>query len=221
MTSCVSYEEIKPFDGLVLPRRTGYTTGVTNDWLYFNLETGQSFNAEGVGQDIREGEQYDRLDWDLAFCGYTLRTNSGSSGIGQGGAVDLGEVDYESIERLSQLPKDAAWVVDNRDVWVTISRNDWNKYLIEHQLDFNANPWFDPNSGPQKVKTSANPLLSQAIRFLGPPPKYIPSGHVYVVRSADGAHYYKLKLLSWYHSGVEIGDEGGRISYYCKELLKD
>lgn len=51
--------------------------------IYFNLRTGERFNTLSPNQDITEGEQKERTDWDLAFCGYRLRTNSGTSGIGQ------------------------------------------------------------------------------------------------------------------------------------------
>ena len=83
MFSCVDYDDIQPFTGKTLPRKSGYSTGVTNDWIYFNLRTGESFNTYTVNKDIKEGEQINRTDWDLAFCGYTMRTNSGTSGIGQ------------------------------------------------------------------------------------------------------------------------------------------
>ena len=63
--------------------------------IYFNLRTGESFNTYTVNKDIKEGEQINRTDWDLAFCGYTMRTNSGTSGIGQGGAADLGYGGYD------------------------------------------------------------------------------------------------------------------------------
>ena len=82
MFSCVDYDDIQPFTGKTLPRKSGYSTGVTNDWIYFNLRTGESFNTYTVNKDIKEGEQINRTDWDLAFCGYTMRTNSGTSGIG-------------------------------------------------------------------------------------------------------------------------------------------
>ena len=104
MTACVDYDDIQPFNGKTLPRKSGYSTGVTNDWIYFNLRTGEMFNAYGVNKDIKEGEQYDRTDWDLAFCGYVLRTNSGTSGIGRGGAADLGYGEYNKWTSVSQLP---------------------------------------------------------------------------------------------------------------------
>ena len=147
MTACVDYDDIQPFNGKTLPRKSGYSTGVTNDWIYFNLRTGEMFNAYGVNKDIKEGEQYGRTDWDLAFCGYVLRTNSGTSGIGRGGAADLGYGEYNKWTSVSQLPSDLEWVVDNGEVSVTMSQNDWNHYLVENGLDFDSNPWFDPNNG--------------------------------------------------------------------------
>lgn len=31
LSACVDYSDIQPFDGKTLPRKSGYTTGVTND----------------------------------------------------------------------------------------------------------------------------------------------------------------------------------------------
>lgn len=221
VSSCVEYDAL-PFDGKTLPRKSGYTTGVTNDWIYFNLRTGKTYNAYGVNSEIKEGQQRDsaavNMDWDLAFCGYIMRTNSGTSGIGNGGAADLGYGGYDNWTSVSQLPTDLEWIVDTDDVRVTMSQNDWNHYLVENGMDFDSNPWFDPNNGPATTETSANPLLSEAMSFSGPPPTYTPSFHTYVVRTADGQRYFKLQIISWYDANVEIGDEGGRMSYYCDEL---
>ena len=54
MFSCVDYDDIQPFTGKTLPRKSGYSTGVTNDWIYFNLRTGESFNTYTVNKDIKE-----------------------------------------------------------------------------------------------------------------------------------------------------------------------
>lgn len=227
MAGCVKYEA-EPFTGHTLPRKTGYTTGITNDWLYFNLETGTRYNVIAPNQDIREGRQKDSaavaMNWDIAFCGYRLRTNSGTSGIGNGGAADLGYGHYNDwtskaqVEQYMKEHKISFTVDDSSTVYVTMSQNDWNKYLIKNHLDFNENPWFDPNRGPATQLVSANPVLAGAMSFSGPPPVYSPSFHTYVVRSADGNHLYKLQLISWYNADVEIGDEGGKISYYLDEL---
>lgn len=214
-SSCVDYDAL-PFEGNVLPRRSGYVNEVTNDWIYYNLQTGEVFNGEQVNQHIKEGEQKDRLDWDLAFCGFTLRTNGGTSGKGMGAAADLGKTDYENWTEVAQLPTDLKWVEDTNDVLVTMAKRDWTHYAIENGIE--NIPWFDPNSGPKRIATSANKLLANAIRFSGPPPVYSPSLHIYVIRSADGKHFYKLQVISWYNTAIEIGDTGGRISFYCEEL---
>lgn len=259
MTGCVEYEA-EDFTGKTLPRKTGYSTGVTNDWLYFNLQTGARFNVLNPNQSIitqKDGISYDPADtliywsegmqknatawaiedkyadkstatrtteWDIAFNGYRMRTNSGTSGIGMGGAVDLGYGEYDKWTSKEQVDaymaqKGLSFAVDDSaSVSVTMSQNDWNKYLIRNNLDFNENPWFDPNKGPATQIVSANPVLAEAMSFSGPPPVYAPSFHTYCIRSYDGERYYKIQIVSWYDANVQIGDEGGRMSYYLDEL---
>lgn len=219
--ACVEYDA-EPFTGHTLPRVTGYSTGVTNDWLYFNLRTGKTYNAAAPNRDLREGQQRDSaevaMDWDVAFCGYRLRTNSGTSGMGVGGAADLGRGGYDKWTSAAEVAA-LDYVEDNDStVSITMSQNDWNKYLLANGLDFDTHPWFDPNDGPATTLTSANPILAEALTFAGPPPVYTPSGHTYCIRTADGERYFKLMIVSWYDAGVEIGGEGGRLSYYLDEL---
>ncbi len=263
MASCVEYDA-EPFTGHTLPRKTGYSTGVTNDWLYFDLQTGNRFNVlnpnqsvitsidgvpvkeyyhaqgdtvvywyEGAQKDARlkakidryadDSQSYPTTQWDIAFNGYRIRTNGGTSGIGQGAAADLGYGEYDKWTSKAQVDaymaeKNIPWTVDDSTVSVTMSQNDWNKYCIANHLDMNKNPWFDPNKGPATQLVNANPVLANAMSFSGPPPVYTPSFHTYVIRSWDGERYYKLNLISWYDANVEIGDEGGCMSYYLDEL---
>ena len=107
-SSCIldtDYEAL-PFDGKVMPRITGYNgvSQATNDWMYFNLRTGEIFNLNFAGENIKEGEQKGRLDWDIAFCGYHLRTNGGTSGKGKGAVADLGYGNYEKWRLTSKSP---------------------------------------------------------------------------------------------------------------------
>lgn len=220
LSSCIhkiEYDAL-PFDGKILPRPTGYTSGVTDDWLYFNLRTGQVFNQKAPNQEIKEGEQLTRTDWDFAFCGYHIRTNSGTSGPGRGGAFDLGAGEYDRWQTVAQLPADARWVTDTREIYVTYSQRDWAHYLSVNHLNFDDNPWFDPNKGPQRRLTSANKLLESTMSLSGPPMVYTPSYHTYVIRTADGKRYFKLQVVSWYNTYTEIDDTGGQLSYYIDEL---
>ena len=213
--ACVKYEAL-PWTGKVLPRRSGYVNEVTNDWIYYNLRTGEIFNAYQVNSDIREEEQKTRTDWDLAFCGNKLRTNSGTSGNGRGGVADMGFQGYDRWTHKSQIPHDVEWVTDTNNISITMSQREWVSYTVANNIT--GIPWFDPNKGPQQTKTSASPLLNKALVFSGPPPSYLPSFHTYVIRTADGAHYFKLQIVSWYDESIEIGETGGRISFYCDEL---
>ena len=148
LSSCLSYDADE-FTGRIMPRVASYTSGVTNDWIYFNLRTGEVFNRTAPNQEIKEGEQKNRLDWDIAFCGYHVRTNSGTSGNGKGGAIDLGYGDYDRWQHIDQLPKGQGWVVDDdKTVKITYSQSDWFRYVNTHGLDPKENPWFDPNNGP-------------------------------------------------------------------------
>lgn len=228
LASCVDYEA-EPFTGQCLPRVTGYKTGVTDDWLYYNLATGETYNAAAPNRDIREGEQKTNeevsMKWDLAFCGCKLRTNSGTSGIGMGGAADLGYGDYEKWTDKSQVEGLTFTPDDSSSVSIVYSTTEWTHHLtllaqqgVIDYNDFDKYPWFDPNSGPQERLTSANPLLAEALVYSGPPPTYTPSFHTYCIRSADGERFYKLMIVSWYDADVEIGDEGGMVSFYLDEI---
>lgn len=222
---CVHYDADE-FEGKVMPRATGAYTGVTDDWLYFNLRTGEAFNLSAPNQDITEGDQLKRLDWDIAFCGAHIRTNGGTSGPGKGAAADLGFGDYDHWQGRAQIPGEVKWVEDDTtSVYVTYSQREWYNYVNTHYLkpdgtpDNDGHPWFDPNRGPARRLTSGNPLLEQCIKIEGPPMTYTPSYHVYVIRCADGVRCFKLQVVSWFNQQSSIDDEGGgQMSYYIDEL---
>lgn len=204
VSGCVRYDG-EAFEGEVLPRATGYTTGVTNDWLYLDLRTGAMLNAERPNVDVVEGEQLDRLDWDVAFCGCALRTNGGTSGPGLGAA---------------RLSPDEPWVADTPDCVVTMAQREWNRWVFDAGLDVADNPWFDPNRGPATTTTSANSLLANALVFSGPPAVYTPSNRWYEVRTADGLGLFRIKIVSWNSPQQSIGEGGGRLSYLVEEVTR-
>ena len=88
-------------------------------------------------EDAPNTMAYPATEWDLAFDGYQLRTNSGTSGIGKGGAADLGYGEYDKWTSKAQVDAYLAEhnmtfaVDDSASVYVTMSQNDWNKYCKE------------------------------------------------------------------------------------------
>lgn len=159
-------EELKEVE-FTTSRKTDYG----DDWIYFSFK-------EGKEVAVTEGQHKTNLTWDIAFNRYNIRTNSGLSGNGQGGARDMGKVTLSSV---TEAPA-TGFTVD-----------------VEFEIS-------DVGGGlppPTKMST-ANVLLSSAIGFTGPPPAYTPNEHVYVVKTADGK-YAKVIFSSFYNEKGESG----------------
>jgi hypothetical protein len=58
------------------------------EWVYFSFSKGDTLTVDDPGNS---------LEWDLGLKRYRLKTNSGTSGPGQGGAVNIGKVDFDSV----------------------------------------------------------------------------------------------------------------------------
>lgn len=94
LVSCASEEDAPAAEEesyLVLPE--------VNDqvWTYFSLSTGAVVGTSVFGSAKGDEEWKNRTDWDMAICGEYIRTNSGTSGNGQGGLIKVDGVSYESI----------------------------------------------------------------------------------------------------------------------------
>lgn len=82
--------------------------GLTDDaWTYISLETGAT-----VGRSAKDDPEADalwaaRTDWDVAVCGDMIRTNSGTSGQGQGGLRRLDGRTYDDVTAADAATVDA------------------------------------------------------------------------------------------------------------------
>lgn len=61
----------------------------SDPWKYFSFEKGLL--------ELTEEEAANSLEWDLAFQRYYIRTNSGTSGRGQGGALDMNKTTFDEV----------------------------------------------------------------------------------------------------------------------------
>ncbi|MEA5128712.1 MAG: HmuY family protein [Proteiniphilum sp.] len=143
---------------------TSRKTDYGDDWIYFSF-------SQGKEVAVTEDSHTTNLTWDLAFNRYNIRTNSGKSGNGQGGAYPVGKVSLSSVV---EAPT-SGYVVDT---------------------DFEISDVGGGLPPPTKMST-ANPELCKAIGFTGPPPAYTPNEVVYVVKTADGK-YAKVLFTSFY-----------------------
>lgn len=146
---------------ITLSRKTEYG----NDWIYYSLSQGKEVNVS------EENHQTD-LTWDLAFNRYNVRTNSGMSGNGKGGALDTGKTALEVVESVPS----GTFVTDVKG---------------EITGSFTG-------SGVTYVESTLNESLCKAIEFAGPPPTYTPNNHVYIVKTADGK-YAKVQIEGFYN----------------------
>ena len=83
-------------------------------WTYLNLTTGEVVGTSPLGDETADEQWKNRTDWDLAFCGDMVRTNSGTSGRGQGGLQVLDEP-YATV--LEAPYEGYAVDTDDNEVW--------------------------------------------------------------------------------------------------------
>lgn len=66
-------------------------------WHYFSFENGIVGTGSADPEDADDAEWKQRTDWDLAFHRTNVRTNSGASGIGEGGMLEASETDFDKV----------------------------------------------------------------------------------------------------------------------------
>lgn len=90
--------------------KSGDISVTANDavWTYYSLEQGKAVGTSAFGDDAADSDWRQRTDWDIAVCGDLIRTNSGTSGMGNGGL----QIVPEGYSQLKDAPQDG-YVVDH------------------------------------------------------------------------------------------------------------
>ena len=83
-------------------------------WTYFSLKDSKVLGTSEFGSAEEDSLWAGRDDWDIAFCGEFLRTNSGTSGMGDGGIQRNIQTDFHN---LTEAPTDG-YVQDTDDIVV-------------------------------------------------------------------------------------------------------
>ena len=160
-------ENTLPVKQVSLSRKTAYG----NDWIYYSLEKGKEVS-------VSEESHAENTDWDIAFNRYNVRTNSGASGKGKGGALLTNIKDLAACTTVPQGTFLSTQPIPS---------------LLPAQVSLLL-PWSPPLMR----------VLCKAITFAGPPPTYTPSDYVFIVRTASGK-YAKLKAKSFYDDEGKSG----------------
>lgn len=67
-------------------------------WTYFSFVTGEVVGTSRLGSSAEDGEWASRSDWDIALCRDMIRTNSGTSGQGNGGIIMIDNTEFGDID---------------------------------------------------------------------------------------------------------------------------
>ena len=145
-----------------------------SNWVYFSIE-------QNSVVDIDDPEN--SLDWDLAFQRKHIKTNSGLSGPGNGGAyVDSLKTWTTQWATLDEIPEDTEWLKDevHYDFYDLITHT-----FVEGIKNpaLNAWGWFDSNY------------------------QLIPTNYTIFVKAANGNDIIKFWAYDYYQNGA-----GGNVS---------
>ena len=155
---------------------TSYTT-----WNYYSFAND---TVVGKGEETTADNALwaKRADWDFAVCRYSVKTNSGSSTSvnAVGGVYTFAST--EVFSNILSLPDNIQFVVDS----TTVTRG-------------MAGTVTTSKSKAQVIQFKAN-----ADGSLMMPPVYLQTP-VYLFRTADGKHYYKLLFTQYKNENSETG----------------
>lgn len=67
-----------------------------NVWTYISLTEGKVIGTGQLGSEEDDSSWASREDWDIALCNGAIRTNGGSSGLGEAGILEV-SAPYETV----------------------------------------------------------------------------------------------------------------------------
>lgn len=72
-------------------------------WIYYNISDSTIMGKSDIGDAEQDAEWHDRIDWDIALSETGLRTNSGTSGRGNGGLAIISDSLYNTQKESSLM----------------------------------------------------------------------------------------------------------------------
>ena len=85
-------------------------------WIYYNISDSMVMGKSDIGDAGQDAEWAERIDWDIALSESGIRTNSGTSGRGNGGIAFISDSLYNTEKESSLIP--LQYKADTLDVTV-------------------------------------------------------------------------------------------------------
>lgn len=95
----------------------------STEWKYFSFESNDT---------VKITDPSNSTDWDLAFQRYRIKTNSGKSGSGQGGAANSELEGQSGYDELNIVPESLSYAVDDT-VQIAVNGG-YAKYVVNPTL---------------------------------------------------------------------------------------
>jgi len=147
----------------------------TGDWKYFSLKNGE----------VTPATPADDLTWDIAFKGYYVKLNGGTSGKGKAEVFRTEEKDFTKV---TEAPKKGF----EKDKEVTFTSRDGSSSKE------NVSPILTGGFGSTTGAIGLNPANIAKYGNV-----YGPNEWVYVIKTADGT-YAKIQVTDFYN---QVGDK--------------
>ena len=175
-----------------------------DEYVYFSFEQGKVIkNAKYTDEAIKKDKS-----WDLAFHRYELRTNSGLSGEGNGGAYEVGVQDIKTAVTIPAADKFTP--DDQTQAQIVEFKHGDPKAAAPVQKEISLNPILSTmrkvEVDPEKKGPDGKPATKTVILHEGAivqnldnhgtskPISWV-TGKVFIVRTATGKHA-KIKVVS-------------------------
>jgi hypothetical protein len=144
----------------------GVAAQAGNPYTYFSL-------SESSRVDVTDIASLSSKDWDLAFKRDHVRSNSGDSGPGSAGVIEIEGMDFDAV---------------------SASDADGLTIAVDEFLNaFDCQPPNNPGAKPPTALSGWYDYDPQSMTLS-------PAEKVYLVRAANGTSLYKLEFLSYYET---------------------
>ena len=164
----------------------------TGDWKYFSLKNGE----------VTPNNPAEDLSWDIAFKGYYVRLNGGTSGKGKAEVVKVEGTDFAKV---TEAPK-AGFAKDAQG-----KMNEGN-YPNITKVDASFSQYMSGGFGTKTGIIGLDPTKA--------PKVYVPTNYIYVLKTADGT-YAKVQVTDYYKDNADVLGGTPKLKYQLSKTVSE
>ncbi len=164
----------------------------TGDWKYFSLKNGEVTPATPAND----------LSWDIAFKGYYVRLNGGTSGKGKAEVVKVEGTDFAKV---TEAPK-AGFA---KDAQGKISQGNYPNIT---KVDASFSQYMSGGFGTKTGIIGLDPTKA--------PKVFTPTNYIYVLKTADGT-YAKVQVTDYYKDNADISGGTIKLKYQLSKTVSE